>query len=72
MATESPFKKLKNAFYFNLKALFLLEMFKFLFLHFGQAGERLGRKAKVNFKIFNVTNWISYICNEHIARYLEN
>ena len=28
MATESP---LKNAFYFNLKALFLLEMFKFLF-----------------------------------------
>ena len=31
MATESPFKKLKNAFYINLKALFLLEMFKFLF-----------------------------------------
>ena len=31
MATESPFKKLKNAFYFNLKALFVLEIFKFLF-----------------------------------------
>ena len=27
---ESPLKMKENAFYFNLKALFVLEMFKFL------------------------------------------
>ena len=31
LATESPFKIMKNALYFTLKALFVLEIFKFLF-----------------------------------------
>ena len=31
---------MKNAFYFILKALFVLEIFKFLSGHFGHAGER--------------------------------
>ena len=31
LATESPVEMMKNAFYFFLKALFLLELFKLLF-----------------------------------------
>ena len=30
LATKSPFKMMKNVFYFTLKALFVLTMFKFL------------------------------------------
>ena len=30
LATESPLKMMKNTFYFTLKALFILEIFKFL------------------------------------------
>ena len=30
LANESPIKMMKNAFYFTLKALFLLKIFKFL------------------------------------------
>ena len=32
---ESPLKMMKNAFYFILKALFILKIFKFLSGHFG-------------------------------------
>ena len=35
LATESPLKMMKNAFYFTLKALFILKMFKFLSWLFG-------------------------------------
>ena len=31
LATESPLKMMKNVFYFNSKALFVLKIFKFLF-----------------------------------------
>ena len=31
LATESPLKMIKSAFYLTLKALFILKMFKFLF-----------------------------------------
>ena len=30
LATESPLKMMKNAFFFTLKALFVLKVFKFL------------------------------------------
>ena len=33
---ESPFKMIKNVSYFNLKALFVLKIFKFLSWLFGQ------------------------------------
>ena len=36
---ESPSKMMKNAFYFILKALFVLKIFKFLSLHFGYVEE---------------------------------
>ena len=32
LGTESPLKKMKNAFYFTLKLLFILKIFKFDFL----------------------------------------
>ena len=36
---KSPLKMLKNAFYFILKALFVLKIFKFLSRLFGHAGK---------------------------------
>ena len=33
--------------------------------------KRLDKKAKVNFKIYNVANWITNNYNTHIARYLK-
>ena len=41
LATESPLKKMKNAFHFTLKALFVLKIFKFLFWLFGHLEKRL-------------------------------
>ena len=38
---ESPLKVMKNAFYFILKALFVLKIFKFLSRLFGHVGKRL-------------------------------
>ena len=34
LATESPLKMLKNAFYFTLKVLFVFKIFKFIVLTF--------------------------------------
>ena len=42
LATESPLKIMKNTFYFTLKALFVLKVFKFLFYPFGHVETRLG------------------------------
>ena len=42
----------KNAFYFILKALFVFQIFKFLFCLFGHERKRFDKKAKVNFKIY--------------------
>ena len=36
---ESPLKVMKNAFYFILKALFVLKIFKFLSRFFGHVGK---------------------------------
>ena len=46
---------MENAFYFILKALFVLKIFTFLPLHFGHVEKRLDQKDKVNFKIYDVT-----------------
>ena len=39
----------------------------FCFDFFGHVGKWLDRKGKVNFKIYNVTNSETNICNTHIA-----
>ena len=48
----SPLKMMKNAFYFTLKAFFVLEIFKGLFWLFGHVGKQLYYKAKVSFRIY--------------------
>ena len=67
LTRESPLKIMKNGFYLTLKALFVLRLFKFLSWPFG----RLDLKDKVNFKIYDVTTWLTNNCNTHIAQYLE-
>ena len=59
MASESFFKKMKNAFYFTLKALFVLKIFQFLSWLFGHVRKRLDKKDYVNFKIYDVTTWLT-------------
>ena len=44
LATESPLKIMKNAFYFTSKALFVLQIFKLLSRLFGHAAKRLDKK----------------------------
>ena len=41
LATESPLKMMKNAYWFTWKTLFVLKIFKFLSWLFGNASKRL-------------------------------
>ena len=54
-------------FYFMLKALFVLEIFKFLWWLFGYGKKRLNRETMVNFKIYDVTDWATNCYNTHIT-----
>ena len=49
---------MKNAFYFILKALFVLEYFKYLSSLFGYVEKRLDQKDKIKFLIYEVTTWL--------------
>ena len=71
LATKNPLKMLKNAFYFTLKALFVLEIFKFLFWLFGHVGKLLDMKTNEKFKPYAVTNWETNNYNTHTARYFK-
>ena len=64
LATESPLKTMKNAFYFFLKAHFVL-IFKFLSSFFGY------EEYIVNFKICGVATWETHNCNACIDQYLK-
>ena len=65
---------MKNAFYFMLKVLFAPEIFfvlEIIFVSwlFGYVEKRLNKKAKVNLKIYDVTDWTTNnIC---IVQYLQ-
>ena len=61
-------KMTNNAFYFILKAPFVLKIVQ---IFFGYLEKRLDKKAKVNCKIYDVTNWNTNNYNKHIARYLK-
>ena len=61
---------MKNAFYFILEALFILKIFKFCLKFFVIYRKRVDLKDKVNFKIYNVTAWLSNNYNMRIAQYL--
>ena len=62
---------MKNAFYFMLKAFFVLEIFTFLSSLFGYAENRLNEMAKINFKIYDITDWTTNNYNTHIVQYLK-
>ena len=53
---------MNNAFYFTLKALFVLKIFKFMVM----LKKRLDQKDEINFKIHDVTNWIINNCNTYV------
>ena len=54
------------------KALFVPEMITLLcFLVFGHVEKRLDKKAKINFKIYDVTDWTTNYYNTHITQYLK-
>ena len=40
-----------------LQVLFVLKILKFLSRPFSNVGKRLDKKAKVNFKIYDTTDW---------------
>ena len=60
---------MKNALYFMLKALFILEIFTFLSCVFGYVEKRLDNKAMVNFKIcdsdYAINNYDTHITQYH-------
>ena len=67
---------MKNVFYFMLKAAFVLKIFTFLFyliffFFFVYTEKQLDKRVKVNFKIYDVKNWIRNNHNTHIAQYLK-
>ena len=60
---------MKNAFYFTLKAFFVLKRFKFLCWLFGQVEKRIDLRDKVNFKNY-ITTWETNNWNAHITQYV--
>ena len=58
---------MRNAFYFILKALFFLKIFKVLSLLFGKVEKQLDKKDNIKFRIYDVTTWLTNNCNTHIA-----
>ena len=62
---------MKNAFYFMLKVLFVLEILTFLSWLFGYVEKRVDKKAMVIFRIYDFTDWITNNCNTHIAQYFK-
>ena len=50
---------MKNTFYYNLKALFVPKMFKFLYSLFGNVEKQLDQKDQINFRIYDVRTWLT-------------
>ena len=71
LATESPLKMMKNGFYCTSKSVFVLKVSGFLSCPFVHVAKRLDEKDKVNFKIYEVTAWLTNNCNTHSMQYLE-
>ena len=58
---------MKNTFYYTLKTVFVLKIFKFLSWLFGKEEKRLDKKVKVNFKVYDVTTWEANNYNTNIV-----
>ena len=63
---------MKNAFYFMSKAVFVLDIFvPFLSWHFGFIEKRLDKKAIINSKIYDITDWETNNYNTYIVQYVK-
>ena len=62
---------MKNTFYVTLKALFVLQIFKFLYWLFGHVAKRLDKKDRLISHFYDVTAWLTNNYNTHIAQYLD-
>ena len=62
---------MKNDFYFMLKAHLIFEILTFTSWLFGYVEKRLDKKAMVDFKVYDVTDWTTNDHNTHIAQYLK-
>ena len=62
---------MKNAFYFTSKALFVLKIFKFLSLLFGNVAKQLDQKDNANLEFYYVTAQLINNYNSHTAQNLE-
>ena len=69
---ESPLKMMKNVFYFIVKALFVLKIFKFFSRHFGHIGKKpdLIRKIRSFSKFMTSQPYLQAIAIYIIAQYL--
>ena len=56
---------MNNVFYFIINVLFVLKVFKICSDFFGHVGKRFDEKPKVNFKIYDFTNWEANNHNNH-------
>ena len=64
---------MKNDFYFILKALYALKIFKFLSWLFGHVEKTASlEKKKVNFEIDDVPAWLAMNYNTYIVQYVPN
>ena len=66
---ESP---IKNAFYFMLETLSILEILTFSSWPFGYVEKGLDNKTIVNFNIFDLKDWTTNNYNTHNTQYLQN
>ena len=69
---EIPLKMMKNASHFILKAVFILKIFKFCLDFLVMKEKRLDLKDMIDFKIYDVTAWLTNNYNTHITQYLMN
>ena len=53
------------------KLFFFSRYLTFCLDFFGRVAKELDQKGKFNFKIYDVTGWLTNNCNTHIAQYLE-
>ena len=62
---------MKNAFHFNLKVISTLKIFKSCADFFGHVGRRLDKRAKVSFKIYDITKLVTNNFNTNFTEYLK-
>ena len=64
-------KMTKIDFYFMLKAIFVLKIFTILSWLSGYVAKWFRKKAKVNFKIYDIKGWTINNYNIHIVHYIK-